>query len=107
MNMNTNREWTKDEIIEHIKKDLLLERLDLTNAGVTLQDIEDDTPLLHDGIALDSVDALDLLVEVEKVFGIKLPELERPFVERTCKNVRSLADFIVANLEKTKRAEAS
>lgn len=102
-----SREWTRDEIIDFIKKDLLLERLDLANAGTRLEDIEDDTPLLHEGLAIDSVDALDLLVEVEKTFGLKLPEMGRTFIERTCKNVQTLADFIVAGLAQSKKVAVS
>lgn len=98
-----NREWTREEIIHFIKQDLLLERLDLANAGTTLEDIKDDTPLLHEGLAIDSVDALDLLVEVEKTFGLKLPEMGRTFIENTCKNVQCLADYIVTNLGQAQR----
>lgn len=102
-----SREWTREEIVNFIKKDLLLERLDLANAGTTLEDIKDDTPLLHEGLAIDSVDALDLLVEVEKTFGLKLPEMGRTFIERTCKSVQCLADYIVANLEQSKKVAIS
>ena len=102
-----SHEWTRDEIVNVIKKDLLLERLDLANAGVTLQDIKDDTPLLNEGLAIDSVDALDLLVAVEKTFGLKLPDLGRSFIESTCKNVQCLADFVVASLDKSKSVGVS
>ncbi|MFL6624787.1 MAG: acyl carrier protein [Sulfurifustis sp.] len=102
-----SREWTRDEVVDFVKKDLLLERLDLANTGVTLDDIKDDTPLLHDGLAIDSVDALDLLVEVEKTFGVKFPDMGRSFIERTCKNVQTLADVIIASLEKSKSAAVS
>jgi acyl carrier protein len=102
-----NHEWTRDEIVNVIKKDLLLEGLDLANAGVTLQDIKDDTPLLNEGLAIDSVAALDLLVAVEKTFGLKLPDLGRSFIEAKCKNVQHLADFVVASLRKSKSVETS
>jgi acyl carrier protein len=88
--------WTRDKIISFIKQDLLLERLDLAGAGKTLEDIHDDTALIHKGLGLDSVDALDLLVEVEKVFGLKLPDLSGPFIAKICENVGHLADYILA-----------
>lgn len=99
-----NTEWTREEISEFVKKDLLLERLDLASTGTTLADIADDTPLLHEGLAIDSVDALDLLVEVEKTFYLSLPDMSQAFIERTCKNVQTLVDFIAAGLEESKRA---
>lgn len=102
-----SREWTRDEVVEFIKKDLLLERLDLANTGVTLDEIKDDTLLLHEGLAIDSVDALDLLVEVEKSFGVKFPDMGRSFIERACKSVQTLADVIVMQLKKSESAAIS
>lgn len=102
-----SREWTRDEVIDFVKKELLLERLDLANTGVTLDDIKDDTPLLHEGLAIDSVDALDLLVEIEKTFGVKFPDMGPSFIERTCKSVQTLTDVIVTSLEKPKSAAVS
>src|SRR5689334_265435 len=102
-----SREWTREQVIDFIKRDLLLDRLDLANAGVTLEDIKDDTPLLHEGLAIDSVDAMDLLVGVEKNFGLKLPELGKSFIESTCRNVECLADYIVTNLNGSRSAPAS
>jgi acyl carrier protein len=100
-------EWTRAEIVSYIKKDLLLEQLDLANSGVALEDIEDDTPLLNDGLDIDSVGALDLLVGLEKKFDLRLPEFGKDFIEATCKNVGCLADYVVANLAKDKRARVS
>ncbi len=97
-----SREWSESEIITFIKKDLLLERLDLADTGLTLADIHDDTSLLGDeGLALDSVDALDLLVNVEKTFSLKTLNLDKTFIDTTCQSVRSLTDFIVAELRQS------
>ena len=94
------QEWTRDSILLTIKKDLLLDNLDLANDGVTLDDIKDDTPLMGDGLSIDSVDALDLLVGVERKFGLDLPDLNAAFIESTCKDVGTLADFVVSRLGK-------
>ncbi len=53
------------ELKEHIIKVLNLE--DMTPA-----DIEDDAPLFGEGLGLDSIDALELIVMMEKEYGIKL-----------------------------------
>lgn len=94
-----NRDLSESEIIHIIKQDLLLEQLDLRATGLTLEKIRDDAPLLSDdGLALDSVDALDLLVNVEKTFGLKIQNMDKPFIDATCESVRTLAKFVFANL---------
>lgn len=90
-------EWTRDDVVSYIKQDLLLDRLGLASSGATLQAIGDDTPLMDGGFSVDSVDALDLLVGVERKFGLELPELSSDFIRRTCKDVRSLADYVMAS----------
>lgn len=94
-----SRELSESEIIDIIKKDLLLDQLDLSATGLTLEQIRDDEPLLSDdGLALDSVDALDLLVSVEKKFGLKIPNMDKPFIDANCQTVRTLAMFVFASL---------
>ena len=93
--------WTREEIVSCIKNDLLLGQLQLADTGVTASDIQDDTPLLDGGLSIDSVDALDLLVGIEKKFGLTLPDLGKAFVESTCTNVGNLADYVQAALAKT------
>jgi len=93
--------WTREEIVSYIKNDLLLGQLQLGDTGVSASDIQEDTPLLDGGLSIDSVDALDLLVGIEKKFKLTLPELGKPFLESTCANVGSLADYVQAELAKT------
>lgn len=97
-------EWTRESILLFIKKDLLLERLDLGSSGLTLDDIKDDTPLVGEGLSIDSVDALDLLVGIEKKFGLDLPDLNPSFVKATCASVGTLADYVVALLAEPRGA---
>jgi acyl carrier protein len=54
--------------------------------------IDDDAPLFGEGLGLDSVDALELVVALEKEFGIKIKsqELEREVFS----SVASLSQFI-------------
>jgi acyl carrier protein len=42
--------------------------------GVTPGDIDNDMPLFGDGLGLDSIDALELIVLLEKNYGIKLED---------------------------------
>lgn len=59
---------------------------------VAPQDIEDDAPLFGEGLGLDSVDALELAVEIERTFGVSVPEgqASRPLF----RSVSTLAEFL-------------
>ena len=54
--------------------------------------IADDLPLFGEGLGLDSVDALELAVEIERVFGVTFPEADRS--REVFQNVDTLADYI-------------
>lgn len=63
--------------------------------GMTPDDIDSDAPLFGDGLGLDSIDALELIVLLEKNYGIKLDD---PSKGKTIfKSVRTLAEFIHQN----------
>lgn len=96
-----NHDWSERHIIDFIKKELLLGRLELADTGLSLEDIRDDEPLLDaEGLALDSVDALDLLVGIEKAFSLKMQDVDKAFIDATCKSIRTLTGFILAGLSK-------
>ena len=58
------------------------------------EDIGDDQPLFVDGLGLDSIDALELIVLLQQQYKIKLSNAdEGPKVFRT---VRTMADYITA-----------
>lgn len=73
-------------------KQVLVEELML---DVTPEQIEDSTPLFGpNGLGLDSVDALQLVVTLEKRFGLKVKNAEeaRPILE----NVETIATAVEA-----------
>ena len=61
---------------------------------VTPEQIGDDAPLFGAGLGLDSIDALELVVMLEKHYGIVIKDIEegRPAFQ----SVRALAAFIEA-----------
>ncbi len=55
-------------------------------------EIENDEPLFGDGLGLDSIDALELIVLLEKDYGIKLSDPQQG--TEVFHSVNSMADFI-------------
>ncbi len=71
-------------------KRLIVESLHLE--GIRPEMIEDDAPLFGEGLGLDSVDALELVVALEKEFGIKIKSQE--LGREVFSSVSSLSQFI-------------
>jgi acyl carrier protein len=71
-------------------KQLIVTSLNLD--GMRPEMIEDDAPLFGEGLGLDSVDALELVVALEKEFGIKIKSQE--IGREVFSSVSSLSQFI-------------
>ena len=73
-------------------KERIIDALKLED--VTPEQIEDSAPLFGAGLGLDSIDALELVVMLEKHYGIVIKDIEegRPALA----SVRTLAEFIRA-----------
>lgn len=66
--------------------------------GMTPDDIDNDAPLFDKGLGLDSIDALELIVLLEKEYGIRLAS---PAEGRDVfKSVAVMADYIAQNRTK-------
>ena len=74
-------------------KEKIIEQLNLED--VTAADIADNDPLFGDGLGLDSIDALELIVMLDKDYGIKLadPKEGRKIFE----SIDTMAAYISAN----------
>jgi len=75
-------------------KELIISSLFLE--GVTASDIDSDEPLFgDDGLALDSIDGLEIGVEIQKKYGVKIdPDDEN--IKDHFSNVRTLAKFVAS-----------
>nr|WP_041958804.1 phosphopantetheine-binding protein [Sulfurospirillum arsenophilum] len=74
-------------------KEILIKNLKLED--MTPEDIDDTMPLFgEDGLGLDSVDSIELVLTVDKEFGVKIADSKE--YEKIFANVQSLLDFINA-----------
>ncbi len=71
-------------------KEMIIERLKLEDMAP--DDIEDGAPLFGDGLGLDSIDALELVLGIEQVFGVKIEDEAAGL--KAFKSVQALTDFI-------------
>ena len=84
-----------EELIEELKAQII-KALNLEE--MTAADIDSDAPLFGDGLGLDSIDALELIVLMEKQYGIKLSSPAES--KEILKSVRSMAEYIAQNRRK-------
>ena len=84
-----------EELILELKQQIIeiLNFEDMTPA-----DIETDAPLFGEGLGLDSIDALELIVLLDKGYGIKLADPKAG--KEVFKSVRVMAEYIQANRTK-------
>jgi len=75
-------------------RDLLIEELNLED--VKPEDIKDDEPLFKGGLGLDSIDALELAIVVERTYGIRIKSGDDKNAEIFA-TLASLAKYIEAN----------
>jgi acyl carrier protein len=76
----------RQRIKEMLVKNLMLQ--------VTPEEIGDDTPLFGaGGLGLDSIDALELVVSMEKTFGVGVPNSE--VASTALRTVNTIHDYIL------------
>ncbi len=71
-------------------KERIVEQLNLED--VKPSDIGTDDALFGDGLGLDSIDSLELIVLLDKFYGVKVASPEEG--KKVFQSVRSLAEFI-------------
>ena len=84
-------------MLEHEIKALIIESLQLED--MSPDDIQSDEPLFVDGLGLDSIDALELGVALQKRYGITL-SADSEDTRRHFKSVRSLTELVEKNRTK-------
>lgn len=78
-------------------KDLILELKgkiinDLGLEDITPDEIADDAPLFGEGLGLDSLDALEIIIMLEEDYSLRLDDAEK--AREVLSSINSLASFI-------------
>jgi acyl carrier protein len=81
---------SNNDLIEKIKG-LIIQRLKLVE--MTPEMIENDAPLFGEGLGLDSIDALELVLGLEKEFGVVIPDAE--VGKKVFQSVRTMAQYVL------------
>ena len=84
-----------EELILELKKKII-EALNLEE--MTPDDIDADDALFGDGLGLDSIDALELIVLMEKDYGIKLANPAEG--KDIFKSIRTIAEYVSSHRTK-------
>ena len=84
-----------EELILELKNEIINV---LNLEGVKPEDIATDDELFGGGLGLDSIDALELIVLLEKNYGIKLKDPTQ--CKEISRSVRTMAEFVQANRTK-------
>jgi len=91
-----------EELILDVKK-LIIERLKLEE--ISIDDIDSEAPLFGEGLGLDSIDALELVIGLEKEYGVSIPDAE--VGKKVFQSVRAIAQYIVDNQGKAVAADGA
>lgn len=81
-----------EELKEKLKAEII-EQLNLEE--VSPSDIDSDAPLFGDGLGLDSIDALELIVLLDQNYSLNIPNPDQG--KEIFHSVTTMAEFIQAN----------
>ncbi len=84
-----------DSLIATLKTQIIAS---LKLSDVKPEDIDENEPLVGGGLGLDSIDTLELLVLLEKEYGVTVPDIT--IGKKVFASVRSLATYIQENRTK-------
>lgn len=91
--MNNNTQ-TVDELIPLVKTGIIKQ----LNIDLAPEDLDPDMALFGEGLGLDSIDALELIVMIDRDFGIKIGDPKE--ARKVFQSVRVMAEYIHENRTK-------
>ena len=81
-----------EELLGKLKKEIIST---LNLSDISPDDIDVDAALIGEGLGLDSIDTLELLVLLEKEYGVTVPDVN--VGRKVFSSVRALAEYITEN----------
>jgi acyl carrier protein len=81
-----------EQLVAELKRHII-DTLDLED--IRPEQIETEAPLFREGLGLDSIDAVELVVMIEKHYGIKMKKMAT--ARAAFQSVRTLAEFVTQN----------
>ena len=88
--MTTPTDTLKGDIKQAIVRSLRL--------PITPEEIGDATPLFDEGLGLDSIDVLELVLEIERSFGVSIGDEQTGM--KVLRSVDTIADYITSERAK-------
>ena len=84
-----------EQLINELKKKIIVT---LKLSDIEPDDIENDEPLVGEGLGLDSIDTLELLVLMEKDYGVTVPDIT--VGRQVFSSMKSMATYVQENRKK-------
>jgi acyl carrier protein len=85
--------------MEALKQELKTKIIEVLNLeDINVADVNDDDALFGDGLGLDSIDALELIVMLDKDYGIKLVDPKEG--KNIFQSIETMSAYITANRTK-------
>jgi acyl carrier protein len=78
-----------DQLLDDLKKQIIAT---LKLSDITPEGIDVDAPLIGEGLGLDSIDTLELLVLLEKQYGVTVPDINAG--RKIFSSIRAMAEYI-------------
>lgn len=86
---------TLDELKQELKE-LLVENLSLED--IKPEEIGDDTPLFGEGIGLDSLDGVEIVVMLQRQYGLDVKDMQKG--REIFQSINTLANYVMNNSKK-------
>ncbi|MCP3924700.1 MAG: acyl carrier protein [Desulfobacterales bacterium] len=81
---------TVRSVVENEVKELIVQILN--QPEITVDEVEDEMPLFSDGLGLDSIDLLELVVMLDRKYGLKIKNDEKG--RKILQNVNTIVESI-------------
>ncbi|MBC7826818.1 MAG: acyl carrier protein [Chitinophagaceae bacterium] len=89
-----NNTQTVEELIPQVKVGIIKQ----LNIEITPEALDENTALFGEGLGLDSIDALELIVMIDRDYGIKIGDPKE--ARKVFQSVRIMAEYIQENRKK-------